>query len=163
MGDLHFILLQDLTIGDFTAEPQYLVDAILRHKATLRRLSLSRIHLLGRLPGGGWRSTLTAIAGQLPNLQKVRLSGYLTSMWGFDLDHQCPETRPQRAEVEDFVLKGGASPWNDRNRASEEFLRRMASERIYRMVFDSQLGELDRELREFKLQDALLDDFDEVF
>jgi hypothetical protein len=163
LGYLHFTLLQDLTVGDCTVEPQYLVDAILRHKANLRRLSLSRIHLLGRLPGGGWRSTLTAIAGQLPNLQKVRLSGYLTSMWGFDLNLQCPETRPQRAEVEDFVLKGGASPWNDRNRASEEFLRRMASETIYRMVFDSQLDELDRELREFKLQDALLDDFDEVF
>jgi hypothetical protein len=84
-------------------------------------------------------------------------------MWGIDLNLQCPETRPQRAVVDDFVLKGGASPWNDRNRESEESLRRMAFQRIYRMVFDSQLDELDRELREFKLQDALLDVFDEVF
>jgi hypothetical protein len=165
LGDLHFTHLHDLAIGDCSAEPQYLVNAILRHKTTLRSLSLSNIRLLGRPPGDGWRSTLTNIAGQLPNLQKVRLrlSGYLTSMWDFDLNLQCPETRPERAEVEDFVLKGGASPWNDQNRLLGEALRRMADERVYRMFDDSQLDELLDELREFKVRDQQLDDIDAVF
>jgi hypothetical protein len=145
LGDIHFTHLHYLAISNCTAEPRYLVKAILRHKTTLRRLSLSNIFLLGTSPGDGWISVLSTIVGQLPNLQKFSLSGYLKSMGSQDFDLQCPETRPQRADVEDFVLKGGASPWNDCNRLLEEKLRRWASERTYRngrYVDDAELREI---------------------
>lgn len=125
LGDLHFTRLYDLAIGGCYAEPQYLMSAILRHKTTLRRLSLSDIYLRDFWGPGppGWRAALATIAGQLPHLRKVRLRGYLSSSQNVALDFRSPDEDPWRDIVEDFVLKGGASPWGDHSstRGDREF------------------------------------------
>jgi hypothetical protein len=115
LGDVHFPHLYDLDIGECRADTQWLTNAILRHKITLRRLTLSDIHLLG--PGLGWRSVLTAIAGQLPNLRKIRLRGTLTSRLGMEFNFcvyngEKSEVQPGRDDVENFVLKGGGPIWD---------------------------------------------------
>jgi hypothetical protein len=124
LGDLHFTRLYDLAIGGCDAEPQYLMSAILRHKTTLRRLSLSDIHLRDAWIDGppGWRSALIIIAGQLPHLRKVRLRGYLSSSQSASLYFGSPGEDPWRDVVENFVLKGGASPWGDHSISDREFL-----------------------------------------
>jgi hypothetical protein len=115
LGDLHFTHLYELAVGGCNTDPQYLTTAILRHKTTLRRLSLSDIglrDLLGPAPPG-WRAALVAIAGQLPHLRKVRLRGCLSSSRMANLNFGSPNAHPWRDVVENFVLKGGAPPWGD--------------------------------------------------
>jgi hypothetical protein len=115
LGDVCFPHLYELDIGDCKADTQCLTNLILRHKTTLRRLTLSDIHLLG--PDLGCRSVLTAIAGQLPNLRKIRLRGLLTSRFGIEFNFYAPEeqskVQPRRDDIENIVLKGSGHIWDD--------------------------------------------------
>lgn len=59
LGDIHFHHLYDLAISGCETDSQYLVDVVLRHKATLRRFSLSGVRLIGSI---GWPEFFDAIA-----------------------------------------------------------------------------------------------------
>lgn len=105
IGDVTFAHLYELTMGGCEVEAEFLVDLILRHKATLRRLSLGWVSLINRgvTP---WRTVFTRLSGQLPKLYFVSLSGEL-----------CENGRKKltlntyfRRALEEFVMKGGQWP-----------------------------------------------------
>ena len=126
LEDIHFSHLYDLAIGGCMTKTQYLIDVLLRHKATLRRLSISDIHLVD--PGRNWPSFFDAIAGKLPNLRKVKLRGRLTSFTrpGRDFQFQTPGAGSIGvSDIEDFVLKDGTSFWDQDYDRNHWFLRRV--------------------------------------
>lgn len=117
LGDLQFPQLYELAISRFATDSSYLANVILRHKATLRRLTISRIHLVG----DDFERFLERIAGQLPNLCEVTLRGVSTpGPWSPDYCNgsysvwEYPEETMGRYHAERFVLMGGVAPdWAD--------------------------------------------------
>lgn len=116
LGDLTFPHLYELAIGSCGITSAYLEHVILRHKATLRRLTLSHLHVITE----SLQRFFHNIAGQLPDLRKVTLQGLSSPQpWG-------PPQRSTAArensidnslvkyEVENFVLNGGVAPnWDN--------------------------------------------------
>jgi hypothetical protein len=117
IGDLRFPHLYELAISSCGTTSSYLEEVLLRHKDTLRRLTLSHIHMVTE----DFRQFFRNIAGQLPELRKVTLHGITDpEPWG-------PPGRKStgakefydnslvKYEVENFVLSGGVPPqWQNR-------------------------------------------------
>jgi hypothetical protein len=111
IGDTVYPHLYELSISECNVEAGYLVDLILRHKATLRRLYLSNLQLTAK-GRTNWRTVFTMLSAQLPNLRVVRLTG------GF-LRNRCSDdalpgdpfmTRSYTDSLEDFIIHGGIWP-----------------------------------------------------
>jgi hypothetical protein len=79
LGDLRFPHLYELAISSCGTTSSYLEEVLLRHKDTLRRLTLSHIHMVT----DDFRQVFRNIAGQLPELRKVTLKGSLTLSLGY--------------------------------------------------------------------------------
>lgn len=112
LGNTTYPHLYELSLGACQMRPDYLVELCLRHKATLRRLKLSDIELLG--PGEtDWKYILTRISGQLPKLRIFKLSGLLDEVDGEAIDLSEPPSwkiAPYKDALENFVVKGGDFP-----------------------------------------------------
>ena len=119
---LHFPHLYELALSQCDVKGKWLVDFLLRHKATLRRLSLSYVSLVKVKPS--WREVFTSISCQLPHLYKVNVYGEFQREFHppilFEHKGSATSTSYNRA-IEDFILRGGTYPTEDsvRRRARE--------------------------------------------
>lgn len=116
LGEIVYPHLYELSISDCEVDEEYLVDLILRHKATLRRLSLSNISLLDF--GASWVEIFTRLSCQLPQLRCLKLRGafYLNGDNEIELEEagcESPRIAPYREALENFILKGGEYPTDD--------------------------------------------------
>lgn len=111
LPDTHFPHLYELALSQCAVEGDWLVDFLLRHKETLRRLSMSNMSLPAVRPS--WRDVFTRISGQLPRLHKVNLHG------GFHREYCHPiffeynystESMAYTQAMEMFILRGGKYP-----------------------------------------------------
>ena len=75
LRDHHYPHLYELSICNCVVDEIYLKDLLLRHKSTLRRLSMSWI----KLREGSWDSFFQSIGGKLPALKSARLYWYFES------------------------------------------------------------------------------------
>ena len=118
LRDITYPHLYELSLRHCEVHANYLVDLCMRHKATLRRLSLTDILLLD--DHSSFREVFTRLSGQLPNLRHVHLRGTFHG----DLTPTC-ELRfvstgrhvtidPFKDALENFIVKGGGFPVDDR-------------------------------------------------
>jgi hypothetical protein len=114
LRDLHFPHLYELALSQCAAKGDWLVDFLLRHKATLRRISLVRMFLAKvRL---SWRDVFTRISCQLPHLHRVNVSGEFSrkSRPPIVFGHSDPYASPSYSKaVEAFIIQGGTYPSED--------------------------------------------------
>jgi hypothetical protein len=116
LGETVFPHLYELSISDCEVDEEYLVDLILRHKATLRRLYLCNISLFDF--EASWVEVFTRISCQLPQLRRLRLRGkfYLDGDSEIEFEYAGMESRriaPYRDALENFILEGGEYPTDD--------------------------------------------------
>jgi hypothetical protein len=116
LGETVYPHLYELSISDCEVDEEYLVDLILRHKATLRRLYLANISLFDF--EASWAEVFTRISCKLPQLRRLRLRGtfYLDGDSEIEFEHAGSESRriaPYRDALENFILKGGEYPTDD--------------------------------------------------
>lgn len=130
VGDISWTKLREFGITAMDAKEDELVDFLLRHKRTLRRLSLSNLSLTQ----GSWVSLFERIAGKLPNLKKVRLrgrfdeerfGGVLFDFLRFDGPGgpralESRKVSPLRDAFENFILHGGKLPLGRKELPYEE-------------------------------------------
>lgn len=102
--------LRELALQQLSTTEDYLVDILLRHKETLRRLALSEIEIIG----GTWESTLSRIGGKLTKLKKMKLRGHIRDdqVEYFFGDHELDQDRVDafRDSIESYILYGGQMP-----------------------------------------------------
>jgi hypothetical protein len=112
IGDTVYPHLYELSISMCEITAGHLVDLILRHKATLRRLYLGHLHLTTAKDHINWRTIFTMLSAQLPNLRVVRLiGGFLRNGCSDIVLYSDPRTtHSYRDSLEDFVLHGGVWP-----------------------------------------------------
>ena len=115
-GETVYPHLYELSISDCEVDEEYLVDLILRHKATLRRLYLANISLFDL--EASWVEVFTRLSYKLPQLRRLRLRGtfYLDGDSEIEFEHAGSESRriaPYRDALENFILKGGEYPTDD--------------------------------------------------
>ena len=118
LGETVYSHLYELSISDCEVDEDYLVDLILRHKATLRRLYLSNISLFDF--EASWRDVFHKISGKLPQLRRLRLRGAFYSAneveIGFEpAGSESHRIAPYRDALENFILNGGDFPTDDDN------------------------------------------------
>ena len=103
--------LYELRMSFTDLDAEVLIGLILRHRATLRRLILLDLGFATDGPTT-WRTVLTRISCQLPNLHVCKLSGtfYANANEEFDLDSDPRTTYSYRDALEKFVLSGGEWP-----------------------------------------------------
>ena len=117
LGGLHFSHLYELAVGWCTTTPGFLREAILRHKATLRRLTLSHIHF----SDPDVELFIDSIAGEMPHLRQFTLRGLNDIYhWHNSQDERMDPNNEKRYRedlrhaVESFVLGVGPRPiWDD--------------------------------------------------
>jgi hypothetical protein len=103
---LFFPHLYELELSQCCTDGNFLADLLLRHK-TLRRLTLGDMQYTGI--ESQWKTVLTKIGGQLPNLRKVQIRGTLYTWERMPLFDGRPES-PDRGALERYLLKGGRWP-----------------------------------------------------
>lgn len=123
LGSAQISHLYELAIRQCFTTSHYLKDFIFSHKATLRRLALWDIYLVD--PSDSWQQVFKDIAGQLPQLCKIKLRGHFRfeSSLPFDFGMpggSLPEAMPLRDDMENFVLKGGEVPDWEKTHSHEE-------------------------------------------
>lgn len=116
LQDITWPHLYELSLSCCAVPADFLVDLCLRHKATLRRLSLYNIQLMEW--ENGWKEVLTRLSGHFPELRQVKLRGtfYVSDEYDFSFDiagFESRRTAPFRDALEDFVVKGGDWPSED--------------------------------------------------
>ncbi|KAJ9623413.1 hypothetical protein H2203_005672 [Taxawa tesnikishii (nom. ined.)] len=97
-----------INVGRFSATRSDLVEFTMRHKGTLKRLALTDMYLNGE--DADWERCLSAIAGDLPHLQRVRLRGNFTIFWA------------ELVDVEDFAF---GDPWKFKYSCASPWVRAM--------------------------------------
>ena len=119
LRDVIYSHLYELSLSQCEVHADYLVDLCMRHKATLRRLSLSDILLLD--DHSSFREVFTRLSGQLPELRQVHLRGTFhgdltpTGEIRFSRTGRHLTIDPFRDALENFIVKGGEYPINDRD------------------------------------------------
>lgn len=115
--------LYELSLANCSVCGDTFINFILRHKETLRRLSLCNISLATSLYShyiSSWRNVFTQIAGRLPKLQIVRLRGFFFQRKVLAMDWNMPQTPeasevelfcPARDAIEKYIMTGGTLPW----------------------------------------------------
>jgi hypothetical protein len=111
VADVAYQHLYELRMSFTDLDAEVLIGLILRHRATLRRLILLDLGFATDGPTT-WRTVLTRISCQLPNLHVCKLSGtfYANANEEFDLDSDPRTTYSYRDALEKFVLSGGEWP-----------------------------------------------------
>jgi len=107
--DLTFPHLYELRLSNCLMSMEYLLDLLLRHKDTLRRLSIS----YAQLSTGDWHTCFAEIGGKLTALKSVKLRGESECEFFTQFDFAVPEQRKPyyyRDAVERYVLIGGEWP-----------------------------------------------------
>ena len=101
--------LYELALSQCAMRGKWLVDFLLRHKTTLRRVSLRHVSLRERQPS--WRNVFTRISCQLPHLNKLALEGefhrdsHPQLLFGY-----ASAALSYSKAMEKFVIRGGAYP-----------------------------------------------------
>jgi hypothetical protein len=117
LRNIQFSHLYDLAIGWCATTEAFLRKTILRHKTTLRRLTISHIRLLqGNVP-----HFIESIAGKLPHLRQVTLRGFNHALlWHNsrnepdDQNTEVEEREGLKHAAESYVLGVGPRPrWNE--------------------------------------------------
>lgn len=114
LQDITYPHLYELGLSQCEVHTGYLIDLCMRHKSTLRRLSLCDILLLD--DRSSFREILTRLSGQLPNLRTVELRGTfrsdLTPIGELisELEDKYLRTDPFRDALVNFLVKGGDYP-----------------------------------------------------
>jgi hypothetical protein len=106
LPDMFFPHLYELELSQCSTDGTFLADLLLRHK-TLRRLTLGDMEYTEIK--SQWKTVLSKIGGQLPNLRKARIRGTLYTWERMPLFDERPES-PERGALERFILKGGRWP-----------------------------------------------------
>jgi hypothetical protein len=128
--NLHYVFrrmtyhhLYELSLANCSVCGDTFINFILRHKETLRRLSLCNMSLATSQYShyiSSWRNVFTQIAGRLPNVHKVRLRGFFFQRKVLAMDWSMPQTPeaseaklfcPARDAIERYILMRGAMPW----------------------------------------------------
>ena len=116
LGDLRFPHLYELAISSCGTTSSYLEGVLLRHKDTLRRLTLSHIHMVTE----SFPQFFPNIAGQLPELRRVTLHGVSDPQaWGPPgqkdrLAEEPSDNSLVKYELESFILSGEVPPqWHN--------------------------------------------------
>ncbi|KAK4629428.1 hypothetical protein CLAFUW4_08148 [Fulvia fulva] len=109
VGDTAWDHLTELSISTVETIEDVLVELLLRHKTTLRRLCLSYIDLCTT---GGWNSVFTRLSGNLPELRRIALPGpfkqYGETIYHFStLSSEGEKIDALRDHIEDRLLNGG--------------------------------------------------------
>jgi hypothetical protein len=118
LRDITYPHLYELSLSQCEVHADYLIDLCMRHKSTLRRLSLSDILLLD--DHSSFSEVFTRLSGQLPKLRKVELRGTfhgdLTPTGELEFERLDMNLRidPFRDALENFIVKGGEYPAADR-------------------------------------------------
>ena len=113
IGEPTWPLLESLILGGVYADEEVLHDLLMRHKTTLRKLSLEQSVVLRN---GTWTSLLQRIGGQLQRLQVMDLPKCLVRGEGFEdefmfwNDMSCVDNTSYQRAIEKFVIKGGEWP-----------------------------------------------------
>lgn len=110
VGSTTWPKLRELGINDVLTTQNELLDLLLRHKDSLRRLSLSYIYL----EQGTWVDFIQEIGGKLPKLKKVKLRGDMTDLEAGTYEFAVPgcgeeSEHPIQEAAEKFILYGGES------------------------------------------------------
>lgn len=82
LGNTTWPKLRELGLSEFSTSENFLVDLLLRHKSSLRRLSLSDIYL----SEGAWESVFERLGGKLQKLRKVKIRRNLGAPFGEGFD-----------------------------------------------------------------------------
>lgn len=101
--------LIELALREMVTSEDGLVSLLIRHKSSLRRLSLSEICV----EEGSCEDVFKRIGGQLTMLRQVRLRSFFSEEYDcFDVPGVgLPGTiRPRRDAIENYILKGGDWP-----------------------------------------------------
>lgn len=102
--------LRELGLSDFETTEGDLVDLLLRHKESLRRLSLSHLDLVA----GEWESAFRRIGGKLPKLRKIKLRGSFLESGAphlhFGIPGEASQDDPMCDTIEECILYGGELP-----------------------------------------------------
>ncbi|KAM0710479.1 hypothetical protein Q7P35_002842 [Cladosporium inversicolor] len=119
--DVHFPHLYELALSQCAVMGDWFVDFLLRHKATLRRLSISNMSLVQARPS--WREVFTRMSCQMPHLQTVNIHGafHREDRPSVFFNHQwSTESKAYNRAMEEFILRGGKYPTHTsaRRRAS---------------------------------------------
>jgi len=116
LGILMFPHLYELAISSCGTTSGYLEEVLLRHKQTLRRLTLSHIHMVTV----DLHQFFHNVAGWLPELRKITLHGITDPQpWGppgfrARVTQGSPDNSLVKYEVENYMLNGGIPPqWNN--------------------------------------------------
>jgi hypothetical protein len=110
--------LYELSLGSCGVSADYLLDLLLRHRTTLRRLALSNIDLTdGRnIPGNDWQHLLTRLSRKLLKLRELKLRGqFYTDGWiamSFEAASDRDPGLPAYSQdaLQDYVINGGSFP-----------------------------------------------------
>ena len=111
LRDVQFPHLYELSLSRCAFDGDWLVDFLLQHKATLKRLSMSHMTLAEVRPS--WRDIFTRLSCQLPYLYKAKVYGEFHRQYRppilFDHKHSGQSMAYNQA-MEGFILKGGNYP-----------------------------------------------------
>lgn len=116
--------LYELSLANCSLCGDTFANFILRHKETLRRLSLQNM-LLGAYCHDSdmqsWPGFFTRIAGRFANIHQVKIRGFLFERKELVMNWCAPQASgssetelfcPARDAIENFILTGGALPWD---------------------------------------------------
>jgi hypothetical protein len=115
--------LYELSLANCSVCGDTFINFILRHKETLRRLSLCNMVLETSQYShyiSSWRNVFTQIAGRLPNIHQVSIRGFFFQRKVLAMDWSMPQTPeaseaklfcPARDAIERYILMGDAMPW----------------------------------------------------
>lgn len=112
LDDAFYPHLYELAVGQAVLFPDDLINLLLRHRATLRRLSLSNLMLANQ---DSWMQVFSRPAGQLRNLKAVKLRGNFSDLGGPEFRFEQPGQQPgliipARDALENFIVTGRERP-----------------------------------------------------
>ena len=128
----HYPHLYELSLANCKVYDSF-TEFMLRHRQTLRRLSLNNMMLISwRLEHWSWLDTFSDIAGRLTNLHSITIRGFFFERDELMTDWHVPPTPeaigtalscPARDAIEEFVLTGGRPPWHQTFASGHDLLK----------------------------------------
>ncbi|KXT07641.1 hypothetical protein AC578_10182 [Pseudocercospora eumusae] len=106
LGTTTWPKLRELGLSEFAVAEDYLVDLLLRHKDSLRRLSLSDIHL----SSGALDGFVDRVGGKLPKLRKVKLRNHFRDSFNTEMEFADEGTVNGERDATEYQLLRGGDP-----------------------------------------------------
>lgn len=110
LRDVHFPHLYELALSQCAVKGNWLVDFLLRHKTTLRRISLSNMSIAKARPS--WRGVFARISCQFPHLQETNLYGEFSreERPSILFEYKGSTDSSYGKAMSDFIVRGGTYP-----------------------------------------------------